>query len=418
MFCSECGAKNEKDARFCSECGFKFEEEKKVVKKEIKKVETSEVKSAEPSTTKKKSNTKTIIIIILIAALIGGYKILSDMTGPSEVAKNYIEAVVNNNTDKLYDYLEIKGDKTFVSKKLFKKIYTKNYKSKISNYSIGKTEYGKGKLTATVNFNYTVKGSSKEQNGSVKLSKSKEKTYFIFDTWKINDLNDSSSLVVKDYKISVLKGSKLEFGDIKVSSKYLSKKESNSNTDVYVLPQVFTIKTNIKVELPNGLEIEKEVTPSSWYNSYTVSFSADDLSKKQKKEIVNSAKEIISDLYSSAIKGKKFDEIKSSYKRSGLDLTNLEKNYNKFLDDLSNGYYKLTKFTITDISIYSIRSNDEGNLEAEFKVIYDYTVEYKSGDETKTKDRTNNSAWMTIILGMDEDEYYLTNFKTLKTYFY
>ena len=91
MFCSECGAKNEKGAMFCSECGFKFEEEKEVKKsskKESKKVE--EVVNNEPIEPTKKSNAKIIILILLVTVLGVGYKIMSDMTSPSKIADEYI----------------------------------------------------------------------------------------------------------------------------------------------------------------------------------------------------------------------------------------------------------------------------------------------------------------------------------------
>lgn len=424
MFCSECGAKNEKDALFCSECGFKFEEEKpkKEVKKETKKVveskEEPKVEKEVSNTEKKKSSAKLIFLIILATVIAGGYKILSDMTSPKEVAKGYIDAVVNNDADRIYDYIEIKGDKTFASKKMFKKIYGDNNKTDVENYSVTKTEYGKGNLTATVYFNYTVKGSEEEKTGSVKLTKLKEKTYFIFDTWKINDFKDNSSLVAKDYKISAMKGTKIVFGDVEVTDKYLDKKASTDTLDVYVLPQVFTIKTKIKATLPNGLDVEKEVTPSGYYDSYTVSFNEEDLTEKQKDKIASTSKKILVNLYESAIDGDDFDSIKSTYKHDGVDMSKLEKSYNTFVKDLSGDYYKLTKFDINDISVYSIYLNTEGNLEVQYKVTYDYTVEYKSGDEVKTKDRTNISTWMTLMLGSDKDGYYLTNIKSLNTYFY
>ena len=418
MFCSECGAKNEKGAMFCSECGFKFEEEKEI-KKTTKKVVKEPVSNETKEVSNKKNvNFKTIIVVILILGLAIGYKYMSDITSPSRVANDYVSAVINGDADKIYDFLEIEGDKTFVSKKLFAKAYKESYKNEIENYSILKTEYGKGNLTATVNFNYTTKDSDSEKTGQIKLYKSKEKKLLIFDTWKINELKDSSSLVVKDFKINVLKGSKVVYGGINVTDKYLSKKESTSSVDVYVLPQVFNIKTTIKTTLPNGLEVEKEVVPSTYNNSYTLSFSEKDLTEKQKKAMVKSGKEIINDLYASAINNKKFKDIKSSYERKGLDLDNLEKKYNSFVEDLADNYYKLTKFNVTDMSVYDVYLNSDNELQVEYKVTYDYTVEYKSGDEVKTRDKTSDSAWMTIILGMDKSNYYLINIKTLKTYFY
>ena len=88
MYCHECGTKNDKDDDFCSECGTKLEKE------DLKK----------PMSSKTKIIIITCVSLIVIFAglfLTGKY-----LTGPKRIAKDYIDALVSNNVDKLYNYLK------------------------------------------------------------------------------------------------------------------------------------------------------------------------------------------------------------------------------------------------------------------------------------------------------------------------
>ena len=62
MYCSECGAKNKKDALFCEECGAKLEP---IEEEKIKKKSTPKKKS-----TKKLTKKQTIIIIVIVAVIV------------------------------------------------------------------------------------------------------------------------------------------------------------------------------------------------------------------------------------------------------------------------------------------------------------------------------------------------------------
>lgn len=427
MYCSECGTKNDTDSLFCSECGHKLEkEEEKETKKKTKtkKEEEKPSKKApkednelkEPA---KKMSKKTkvclIVIILLIALMAVGYKIGSDLTNPKTIAKDYVEAVINNNSNKLYNYLEIEGDKTFVSKKIFKEVMKKETEeSKIENYKIKDVTYSD--LNAKVNFVYQVKGSKTEQKGTVELTKQKGKKYLIFDNYKIS--NDTyKSIIIKDYTIKVLKGSVVSFANIKLTDKYLNKDKSDSEYDVYVLPQVFKYETKIKVELENGFEVEDKVTPSTYYNTYTIKLDENNLSEATKNELLESGKKILTDLYTDAIAGKKFADIKEKYEHKGLNLNNLETNYNEFVDDLTASSNKLKTISFKNITLYDLELNDDGDFEVEFKVNFDYTVDYETyNNELKTIDKTTY-AYMTLILKYEDSKFYLKDFDDLKTYF-
>lgn len=412
MFCGECGAKNNQGDRFCLECG------KPLVQEDLKQNTTNVVKKTRQPMSKK--NKIIIAVIVGIAVILGaGYKVGSDMTSPKTIAKDYIKAVVDKDSDRLYKYLEIEGDKTFVSKKIFKELTSANSSdssSSITNYKITNVEYGDGKLTAKVNFTYTTEGSSTERTDTVNLVKGKDKKFFIFDDWKIADLS-VDSLIVKDYKIKATKGTVITFSGVKLTDKYLDKKESTTKLDVYSLPQVFTTNNTLKAVLPGGIEVEEEVRPSSYSASYTVSFDEDNLTDAAKDKIITKTKEILVNIYQSAMENKKFSDIKSNYEHGNLDLTNLETNYNEFLEDLTDSSTTLTSIDITKVTLSDLELNEDGNFEVEVKVNYDYSVSYTNwDDEVETHDDSDYD-YMTIVLKSDKDSYYLVDIESIEYYF-
>lgn len=409
MFCGECGAKNKKNDLFCSECG------KPLVHEE--EVNNSIEKTPRQPMSKK---TKIIIAVVLAVAIILGigYKVGTDLTSPKSVAEDYIKAIISMDGNKLYKYLELEGDKTFVSKKIFNELLKNNdtKTSEIENYKITEVEYGDGKLTAKVKFTYTVKGSTSEKTDTINLSKQKEKKFLIFDNWEIADLT-ADSATMKDYKIKVAKGSTVTYAGVKLVDKYLNKDESTSKLDVYNLPQVFTTKTKLKAILPNGIEIEEEVTPSSYRSYHTVTFDEDSITDSVKEKLTDKAKSVLTTIYTNAIAKKQFSDIKSNFEHGKLDLSDLETNYNDLVTDLSESSTTLTSINFTNVTLSDLELDDDGNLELEVKVNYDYSVSYTSfSDEEKTHNDTAYD-YMTLTFVYEKGNYYLINADELDYYF-
>lgn len=414
MYCGECGTKNNQGDRFCAECG------KPLAQEETKEIVTNSPNIVtQPRQPMSKKNKIIITVVTVIILLLGaGYKVGSDLTSPKKVADDYIQASISQDADKLYKYLKIEGDTTFVSKKIFKELLKTNKieTTGIKNYKITGVEYGEGKLTAEVTFTYTKEGSSTERTDSIKLTKQKDKKFLIFDNWEIADLS-SSSITMENYTIKATKGSTVTFAGIKLTDKYLDKDKSTSYLDVYVLPQVFTTKTNLKAVLTNGLEIEEKVTPSAYYDSYTISFDEDSLTEEAKQKIITKAKETLTTVYTNAINQTAFSEFKSNFAHSNLDLTNLETAYNSLLSDLTNSSTTLTSIEFTDVSIYDLKINNNGNLEVEVKTKYNYTVTYTDWDDTVQTKENSDYSYMTVVLKYDKGTYYVVDLDDLEDYF-
>lgn len=414
MFCGECGAKLKKGDLFCEECGAKVEKEtdaQKVVKKENKTTNSNPKKPMD-------KKTKIIIAVVAVVAIVlfGVYQMFSNMYSPKEVAKDYVDALISKDASKLYSYLEIEGDKTFVDKKSFEKILEdEDYSVDIENYTITKVEYATGKLSATVTINYTTKSSSSEKTKTISLTKAKEKKLLFFDDWKVSDLS-ADSMIVEDYKITVPKDATVTFAGIKVDSKFIDKDESTDELDVYVLPQVFNVKVEITAKLSNGMELTNEVTPSSYYNSYKLSFSLDSLSKDAKEKLTNTFTTDIKALYQAGIERKTWDDIKATYTKDGVDTTDLQDTYTDFVEDLTEASNVLKSIDFTKVELSSL-SLDDNNLVVRAKVNYKYTVEYTPYSGEATTKNSSSYSYVTFTYQMDDDSYSLVNAKNLTTYF-
>lgn len=390
MFCPECGKKNENGAQFCEHCGAKIAEESKVVL---------------PKTPRKPMKKKTIVIISIVSALVvilvvGGI-VLSSNFKPSKIAVNYFVALMNNDTDKIYDYINV-PDSEFTTKKIFTEVVDTK-KVDLLNYKIISEEKSTDGLSSQVKISYTLEGDREPLTTTIYLVKDKKNKLLIFDNWKISD---GSSLVEEDYDITVYKGATVKLEGVEVPEKY--KEESISQRyDTYVIPAIFKGEYDAEVTLKNGLKT-KSVLDTTGYDSSLTDF---ELSENEEKELTSSIKDYVSKLYKAALEGKSFDDIKKDYEYKGSDLDELEKAYKSFASSIKNS--GLTKYSLKDVEISRYSINTEGYLYVTVNTEYDYTVKSYFSDETVDND-DEDTAYLTFDYS---DGFKLVDMTGLATYF-
>lgn len=394
MFCSECGSKNENGSLFCENCGHKFEE---TIKKEPTKQQ------------RKKSITKYIIISVVVF-LVGAYLLIDNMFSPTKIAEGYFNAVINLDADKLYEYLDIE-ESEFTSKKIFKGIINsdENSKTEIINYSVDKVEKSSDGLSASVVIKYVLKDSKDSKTLKVDLVKSKTKKLLLFDNWKVKTGDYS---IIKDYKFNLPTGSKLTIEGQNVDEKYI--KESEEGIDTYVIPELFGTNYNIKVELM-GLEIEDKVKINS-YSNYNLDFSEDNISESGKEKLQKVIKSSLENLYNGAKDKKTWDEVKANFEYTNGDVSKIEKAYNSLLSSFSSSSSTLNSITFTKIELSGASLNKKGQLYLSVKATYDFSVSYKSGDETKTNE-SNDYDYMYLTFDYSDNAFKLVDATSLNTYF-
>ncbi len=407
MYCGECGAKLKKNAEYCGECGAKVYHKEEEAKK-VQKIE------------RKPMSKKTKIIISVIAVLIvvigGSYLFLSKRFGPEGVATEYLEAMISNDAERIYNALNLTGDTTFATKESFEKIFanTSNYFDDVVNYKVIDIEYNESKLTANVKFQIASEDSD-EDTATIRVIKNSQKKFFIFDSWQVS--NVSNSLLVKDYQITVPKKSKVTVNDIELDSKYLNNDKSTDELDVYVIPQIFAGSATIKTALPFGIEEVYEADISSYNTSYRADISLDSISDEMTTTLKEQMKNDLNTLYANIIAKKEWNTVKESYTYQDANLKDLEEEYKELYEELiTDSDITLKAFEITDVSMTDM-DLDGNKLEITAKFKYKYTIDYQSfSGETKTKEG-NSSATMGITYDYVDNTFKINDIYGTVTYF-
>lgn len=414
MFCSECGAKNKKNAAFCEECGAKLEpieEEKTQVTKAPKKKKGN----------KKKLSKKQIILIsavvVVVVALFIGYQVLSSMSSPQKVVENYIEAINKKDYSALYDYANFSGDTTFINEKA----YTNAVKdlledaSSISNFTVGRTAYENGGLTAVVTINAAVKLGTTTSDASIeiRLTKEKEKQFLFFPKWTITDDELLGIETVTDFELEVPKDTKVTFAGVEVTDKYLDKNDEEDYTETYILPQVLTTKTETEFILPGDLEIKKDIVPSSYTNRYSLNVLEEDFTKAAKEKLTETINNTLSATMKGLIDNKTFEDIKQNYANdeSSDYLEDFKDEYEDYKENLGRDYYdSLTEFNIEDISISSIGFTSDYELNVRIRLEYNWKQTDKETGEVESDDTYN---YYSFYLVPEEDTYKVVGMSSL-----
>lgn len=390
MFCPKCGKKNKEEAQFCEFCGEKIVEESKVVL---------------PSKPKKPLSKKNKIIIVVVVALVlilgGGGIILSDNYTPSKVAEGYFVALMNDDTNKLYDYIDIPNNE-FTSKEIFNKVVDNDDKDLV-NYQVVGEQVSNDGLSAQVKISYTLEGRQTPLEKTIYLVKDKKNKMLIFDNWKISE---GSSLLEEDYEITVFKGSTLKLEGVEVSSKY--KKDSDTaKYDTYVIPALFKGDYNAQLTLENGLTTEAKIDVSG----YSSTINTFELSDKDEKSLENSIKDNVAKLYKSAIDSKSFGDIKKDFEYKDSDLSDLEDAYDSFARSIKNN--ELKSYEITDLDIDRLSITEDGYLYVTVSLEYKYSVkDYFSEDIVSKSD--DDTAYLTFDY---DNGFKLVDMTSLATYF-
>ena len=390
MFCPECGKKNVENAQFCEHCGAKIAEE---------------VKVNLPKKPRKPVNKKKVIIIcilslVVLILLIGGI-ILSDNYKPSKVAEDYFVALMNDDTDELYKYIDV-DENEFTTKKIFEEV-ADNDKSSLVNYQVTSEEISEDGLTAQVKISYTLEGRQTPLVKTIYLVKNKKNKMLIFDNWKISD---GSSLTVEDYKITVFKGASLKLEGVNVDKKYKDD-SSDDDYDVYIIPTLFKGEYDIELTLENGLTALSKMDVSG----YSSSINTFELSSKDEKSLESTVKEDIELLYNSAIALKSFEDIKSEFEYKDGDLSDLEDAYSSFARGIESS--DLKSFELTDIEVSRMSITEDGYLKINVDMDYKYSVKKLFSD-----DIVSNSNDDLVYLTFDyKDGFKLIDMSSFVTYF-
>ena len=350
---------------------------------------------------KKKTKIIIIVVIVLVFVLGGGGLILSNNFKPSKIATEYFEALINNDTDKIYDYINI-PENEFTTKEIFKKV-VETEDADVVNYQMVSEEKSSDGLSAQVTFSYTVEGRQNPLTQTIYLVKDKKNKLLIFDNWKISD---GSSLVEEDYEITTFKDATLKLEGVTVDKKY-KKDSDDSDYDTFVIPALFKGEYDVQMTLKNGLTTESTLD----VGGYSSSLNTLELSDKDEKSLENTIKEDVKKLYDSAIGNKSFSDIKGDFEYKDSDLSDLEDAYGSFARSIQNN--ELKEYNLTSLDVDRISVTDDGYLYVTVNLEYKYMVKEYFSDDTVSKS-DEDTAYLTFDYN---DGFKLVDMTSLATYF-
>lgn len=384
MFCPECGKKNKDEAKFCEYCGTKIEDNSP---KEFKPVNKEKVDK----------KTKIIISIItgILIVLISSFMVISNNYKPTTIAKNYFEALMSNDSDRLYKYLSVKNS-GLTSKKIYKEV-TSNKKSTLKEYEITNSQISSDGQRASVIFSYTTADSIRPLTKTIYLEKGNKKLLF-FDNWEISD---TGTTLLSNYQLKTFKDANVKLNGIDLK-KY--KKSGTKYYDLYEIPEIFKGTYDAKITLKNGLSSKQKLEVSS-YSATITNFKIDD---KNKEKLTNQITNDLNKIYLSAINNKSFEDIKEDFKDSNA---NLEKAYNSFTSYIK--YSDLKDYSVKTVNILNLYINSDGNLSITADINYNYTVKKILSDEEISK-KSKDTVYLTYDYSK---EFKLVNMTGLDTYF-
>lgn len=315
MNCKKCNKKQSLFSKYCEDCGTKLER-RKITKED-----------------KKKIRTVVILLIVIVSVLFISCKTFCYLNSPEYKALSYFEAIINNDIEKIYTYLNVDEsefiNKEFLSEKIDEINGVKNYHiTKVSEY----------KDYVIVSISYTTNQEIKATN--VKLVRKNT----LIDPYEV-----VSGKLVEDVEFKIPSGATITIDGIDLSSY----REEENQYDIYKISAMIKGTYQVKVTI-NDVIIEENIDIEQ-NNTYTISNV--DLPDSLKDTIITKTKEELNYWYSSILSDKNFDELKEHYVVSSKN--ELRSSYNSFKRNINSD---ITAIEITDLEVKKSTYSKNGNL--------------------------------------------------------
>lgn len=365
MYCSKCNKKGKIGDIYCSECGEKLKKQT---------IHISE-----------KSRNVIITLLAVLLILFISFKTLECIYSPKTVATKYFEAVINNNTDKIYSYLD-EYDSDFVSLDILKEKIT--LFENVEDYKIVNVEQINNE--SIVEFQYIISGTTK----TAYVLLTKDNNNFIFDNWKVD-----SSKLVENITIKVPKTSTITIDDKDISS-YL--KDDDEYYDIYEIPYMINGTYTLKTTL-NDITVEDEIEVEDNKTYYVNNIELDETLKTTLEDL---SVDKLNYIYSNAIAGTNFDDIKTNLS------DNIEKEYKSLKRSFSNSNIRVNQVLITDIEESNATYDSQGNLQVTF--VTDYSINYTyTANGTDTTNSNDSTSKVTLTFKYNNGTYELLDIVNL-----
>lgn len=390
---------------------------------EIKKEVRNEVKNELSQTmeliglsdaikTKRKSSSSPLLLLLMIIVVAFGYFYFSYMFGPKHVASEYLDALEDNDFVSLYEYDESFDKNGFISEKMYMEYLKEKVdeSGRLIDYEINSVDYSSDGKSVIVRAVVTYLKDNKEERSDFEiiLYRGEKKKFVIFDTWYIKDNSTLGIKIIEDYKIYVPSGSLVTYDKVELNEKYLEK-ESDDLIDVYRLDVVLEDTVDLRVVLPSGIEVVKEIKPSKYYNEYRLIITDEDLAKSEKDLdgiISNSLEEIVNNAFAK----ENLDCLE--WIDDSKDYESFSKKYELFLNKIDSLDLSFSDFEITNVEIDDIEFNNVYQYIIELKLEYSWKSNFLDEEISK-----NDFGFYIVYLNYEDGNYKFVDINKLPNVF-
>lgn len=307
------------------------------------------------------------ILVLALFAFLGIWYAYGSRAGSGErYAMKYFEYFLTGNYEKMYEMADV-TESIFVDKAQYINAYESNaIMGGIKGYDISEPKKENGLYVYTIKY---TKRDDTEKEFVVTLEKQPERTYLLFNTWKVNIDN----LIVDKYTIGIPSDMEGKIDGIDLKDYYdntsldggmkyysLYRMLSGEHSITITGENIDTYNTTVYVE-PNESEIEFALESFSMVPS-------------QEDEVLDYSKYVINQMYEHALQGAPFTDIEDLFATSERRRSALGYLYDSIVDwSVGEDGAKLQTFSIDKISS-TIKKYTYAE-EVAVKVSYKYSFE-------------------------------------------
>lgn len=403
MFCEKCGSKNEDNAAFCGNCGAPLSNIVEPAFNPYVPLNNAPIVQKPP---RKHVSKLTIAIVAEVLAVICMVYVLygfgNDYFGPEQRAKEFFEHMANAEWDDAYEMFDI-DESTFINKHFFEMSNrTRNF-GNVVNYEIEKdTTSSENEISKDVKIKYSAGDSGSSMNYTTTLNKSKNKKFYLFDSWNIN----SGSYICDGYMIYVPSGSTVTFDGVTLDDKYLyDDSYSNGKTTIYEIQRLFKGCHDIKVTQDGMEDVTEVVNISETFEEYNLKSMK--LKDDTAETIENLAYDNMKKIYAAALKGESFSLIKNIFTEDEKKLEDISYRYEYLCKNLNSDYFSPYKITFKEI--YE-QLEDDGDIKVTFQLGYSAEYTYISyWDDEQENDESSGDIDISMKFVNENGKWVQTN---------
>ncbi len=342
-----------------------------------------------------------IIATSLVIAFFIFFIYMKQQTDPDHILDRYITTFMSKDISALHAMIGFE-DSPFLNAESFGKSMEECHQySSITNYALTKYQNPGDPDQVEYVLQYWTDRRQNPYTQTLKLRRAEKKQYLFFDNWLI----DNSEFLARGCQIKVPAQALVTVDGVELSKDQI--RENEGSLCLYEIGDLYTGKHQICVTIDGFKPYSTETTlQNADYSAaplYNITMSLFSLTKDTKKQLENTAKNLLKDLYSLALDEKGFEDLAQKHTFEDSQKSALEQAYNTLVANNINSGSHLTDINFREFESSSTGAYAEDHCYAvNVTTNVDYTVSSSiikntpssggTSPEPVTQSRTTNSS--------------------------